>query len=289
MAPEAQKGLGRKLGTSTSNKPKSKAKVKQAPALTVKQFALWLKWLLEHCGPRVYLAVFFTGAFGLRCSESRGLKREDICLGAAIPKIRITGDTAGARKSPGDVYVRKQHMSLMVSILKDGIRTQRMLKHKHGKGAKGLIKKEEHFVLPTSGYIFKSRSKASQQHLHYHAIYDHVRRQAPLFEKHLAAIGEPVSPEVARLRPHSGRATLITELMGEGLTTTMNMKYARHSPSSHKVHLRYGRLTLADVKESCDKLSGSRPKTKWSTMSTAELLKAQAAVNKELKKRLKPL
>ena len=229
----------------------------------------------------------FTGAFGLRCSESLALKRADICLDAAIPKIRITGETPGARKSPGDVYVRKQHMKLMRSFLKDGIGTQRTVRHKHGQGAKGLIKKEEHFEIPTSGFIFKSRAKAKQQHLHYHAIYDHVRRQAPLFEKHLAAIGEPVSPEVGHLRPHSGRATLITELMGEGLTTAMSMKYARHSPTSHKVHLRYGRLTLADVQESCDKLSGSRPKTKWSTLSTKELLKAQAAINKELKARLK--
>ena len=30
---------------------------------------------------------------------------------------------------------------------------------------------------------------------------------------------------LAKMRPHSGRATLITELMGEGLSTAMSMKY----------------------------------------------------------------
>ena len=105
-----------------------KALVKQAPALTLKQWALWLQWLCEHAGPRVYLAVFFTGAFGLRCSESLGLKRSDICLDAAIPKIKITGEASGARKSPGDVYVRTQHMKLMRRILKDWIRVQRFKK-----------------------------------------------------------------------------------------------------------------------------------------------------------------
>ena len=78
-------GLKRKLekNVPAKSKPK-KALVKQAPALTLKQWALWLQWLCEHAGPRVYLAVFFTGAFGLRCSESLGLKRADICLDAAI-------------------------------------------------------------------------------------------------------------------------------------------------------------------------------------------------------------
>ena len=280
-------GLKRKLEKigPAKSKPK-KALVKQAPALTLKQWALWLQWLCEHAGPCVYLAVFFTGAFGLRCSESLGLKRADICLDAAIPKIKITGEASGARKSPGDVYVRTQHMKLMRRILKDGIRVQRVKKHKHGKGAKRLINYEEFFAIPASGYIFKARANATHQHLHYIAIYHHVRRQAPLFEKHLATIGEPVSSEVGHLRPHSGRATLITELMGEGLTTAMSMKYARHSPASHKVHLRYGRLTLADVKESCDRLSGSKPKTKWSALSTKVLLASQAAINKELQTRL---
>ena len=94
--------------------------------------------------------------------------------------------------------------------------------------------------------------------------------------------GVNVSDEVARLRPHSGRATVITELMGEGLVTAMSMKYARHAPGSFKVHLGYSRLTLMDVKMACDKLSSSRKKTKWSEWATKDLLAAQKDINREL-------
>ncbi len=260
---------------------------KQAPALSVRQWGLWLKWLKEHAGARTYLVILFTGAFGLRCSEALALRREDICLEAAVPKIRITGETQGAKKSPGDVYVRKQHMRLMRKILREGVYVERQRGHKHGKGPKKTITKKEHFKVPQSGYIFRARENAKQPHWHYHAVYDHVRREAPMFGKHLQRIGEAVSPEVSNLRPHSGRATLITELMGEGLVTALSMKYARHAPDSHKVHLRYGRLSLNDVKQACDGLKSSRPKTKWSTMTTEELVKAQSAIAKELAVRLK--
>jgi hypothetical protein len=98
--------------------------------------------------------------------------------------------------------------------------------------------------------------------------------------------GVNVSDEVARLRPHSGRATVITELMGEGLVTAMSMKYARHAPGSFKVHLGYSRLTLMDVKMACDKLSSSRKKTKWSQWATKDLLVAQKEINRELTERM---
>ncbi len=262
-------------------------KMKQAPALTQRQWKKWLEWLKEHAGARVYFAIFLTSAFGLRCSEALALKREDICLNAAVPKIRISGEASGAKKSPGEVYVRKQHMNLMRSILKDGISVERPKGHKHGTGVRKNILKREHYTVPRKGYIFLSRTRASKPYLHYHAIYDHVRRQAPLFHKHLAKMGEHVSPEVANLRPHSGRATLITELMGEGLVTALSMKYARHAPESYKVHLRYGRLTLDDVKQACDALSTSRRSTKWTGMSTDQLLSAQKEIAKELAVRFK--
>ena len=91
--------------------------------------------------------------------------------------------------------------------------------------------------------------------------------------------------ELAKIRPHSGRATLITELMGEGLTTAMSMKYARHAPGSVRVHLRYGRLTLRDVKEACDNLPGGGGDQKWKHMSVRQLLKCQAEINTELRRR----
>ena len=93
---------------------------------------------------------------------------------------------------------------------------------------------------------------------------------------------------MAKLRPHSGRATLITELMGEGLTTALSMKYARHAPTSYKVHLRYGRLTLADLKEALDATRASNPKTtkcQWGQMSKADLLQCQKEITRELARR----
>jgi hypothetical protein len=75
--------------------------------------------------------------------------------------------------------------------------------------------------------------------------------------------------------------------MGEGLVTALSMKYARHAPGSYKVHLKYGRLTLDDVKTACDSLQGSRKRTQWSGMTTKDLLAAQKAIGRELETRLK--
>ncbi len=162
----------------------------QAPALSVKNWGLWLDWLLKTAGPRIYLVVMLTGAFGLRCSEALALKREDICLGGDVPKVRITGETTGARKSPGDVYVRKQHIKLMRDHMNNGITVERQQGHKHGKGKKRQICKKDTFHVPLSGYIFKARKNSKVGHLHYHAVYDHIVKQAPKFYKHLRASGE---------------------------------------------------------------------------------------------------
>jgi hypothetical protein len=137
--------------------------------------------------------ILLTGAFGLRCSEALTLKREDICLDAEVPKIKIVGDTVGARKSPGDVYVRQQHLKIMKDHLKNGIQVVRVTGHKHGKGKKKLISKKDVFLVPRHGYIFKARKNAKDAHLHYHAVYDHVVRQAPKFYQHLRKMGEKVS------------------------------------------------------------------------------------------------
>ena len=262
--------------------PQAGKKTGQAPALSVKHWKLWLEWLLQTAGPRIYFVILLTGAFGLRCSEALCLKREHINLDADVPKIKISGDTTGARKSPGDVYVRKQHLKIMRDHLKNGIQVERVRGHKHGKGKKKQICQKDKFVVPLAGFIFKARKNAKDGHLHYHAVYDHVVRQAPKFYQHLHRMGEKVSEEAQKLRPHSGRATVITELMGEGLVTAMSMKYARHAPGSFKVHLGYSRLTLTDVKQACDKLTASRKKTKWSDWATRDLLAAQKSINKEL-------
>ena len=227
--------------------------------------------------------------FGLRCGEALALKRQDINLEAAIPKLMITGDSRGARKSPGDVYVRMQHVHIMKKWLRNGISHTRQKKHKHGKGNLKMIAVKESYIIPETGYIFQSRKNATRPYLHYHAVYDHVWRQAPKFMSRLQEMQQQWLPEIAKLRPHPGRATLITELMGEGLATALNMKYARHAPGSYKVHLKYGRLTLQDTKQACDATRGSsstkKTKFSWANMSNKDLLQCQKEILKELARR----
>ena len=261
----------------------------QAPALRLTMWKKWLQWILNTAGPKIFFVIFQTGAFGLRCGEALALKRQDINLEAAIPKLMITGDSRGARKSPGDVYVRMQHVHIMKKWLRNGISHTRQKKHKHGKGNLKMIAVKESYIIPETGYIFQSRKKATRPHLHYHAVYDHVRRQAPKFLARLQETQQQWLPEIAKLRPHSGRATLITELMGEGLTTALSMKYARHAPGSYKVHLKYWRLTLQDTKQACDATRGSsstkKTKFSWANMSSKDLLQCQKEILKELVRR----
>ena len=229
-----------------------------------------------------------TGAFGFRCGEALCLKREDINVEATIPKITITGESIGARKSPGSVYVRRQHVQLMKNFLKKGVTCKRTRGHKHGKGTSKQITFQDTYSIPCTGYIFPSRKNAKRPYMCYHAVYNQVRREAPRFLKQLQANGKQWGPEIAKLRPHSGRATLITELMGEGLTTALSMKYARHAPNSFKVHLKYGRLVLQDLQTACDVTRNSNPraaKRSWATMSTQRLLQSQKEIAKELARR----
>ena len=154
--------------------------------------------------------------------------------------------------------------------------------------AKGNNSVKETYVTPKKGYLFRSRRNATRPFLHYHAVYDHVRRQAPKFLAHLQKTQRQWGAEIAKLRPHSGRATLITELMGEGLTTALSMKYARHAPSSYKVHLKYGRLTLQDVRQACDATRGSssqKTKFPWVDMSSKDLLRCQKEILNEIARR----
>ena len=101
---------GKHKSRPTSKKRKA---LGQAPALPLKMWKEWLNWLMETTGPKLFFIVFLTGAFGLRCGEAVALTREDLNLEAGIPKLVVTGESAGARKSHGEVYVRKQHVQVM--------------------------------------------------------------------------------------------------------------------------------------------------------------------------------
>eukprot|EP00438_Fugacium_kawagutii_P022430 Skav232857 [mRNA] locus=scaffold2451:29008:30210:- [translate_table: standard] len=254
-------------------KKQQKKRIGQAPALSRSLWKEWVKFIAAECGARV--------AVVLRCSEALCLKREDISVRGEIPKItKATGETQGNRKSPGEVYVRKTHVTWLKSLLSHGFTVQRQRKHKHGS-----CDFADTYEVPAEGFIFTSRKGAQDEHLHYQAIYAHAKRQAPRFLDHLKKTGKKWGPEVAKLRPHSGRATLITELMGEGLSTALSMK--RHAPGSVKVHMKYGRLTLMDVKIACDALDGTPLKSNWTQVSSQQLKSASKKINAELQRRAK--
>ena len=115
----------------------------------------------------IYFIILLTGAFGLRCSEALCLRRGDINLETDVPKIWISGEAKGARKSPGDVDVRKQHLKVMRGHLKNGIQVDRLRGHKHGKGKAKQIRKKELFLVPSAGYLFKARKNAKDGHRHF--------------------------------------------------------------------------------------------------------------------------
>ena len=53
--------------------PKGKA-LGQAPALPMRLWAEWLKWILLTCGSKIFFVIFLTGALGLRCGEALCIK-----------------------------------------------------------------------------------------------------------------------------------------------------------------------------------------------------------------------
>ena len=60
----------------------------------------------------------------------------------------------------------------------------------------------------------------------------------------------------------------------------------RHAPGSVKVHLKYGRLTLVDVKKAIDRADEeARGKMCWSAWSTYQLRNAHRGIENELNKR----
>ena len=83
-------------------------KIGQAPALSRPLWKEWVKFIAAECGACIAIILSFTSNFGLRCSEALCLKREDISIQNDIPKICVTGDTIGNRKSPWGVYASKR-------------------------------------------------------------------------------------------------------------------------------------------------------------------------------------
>lgn len=184
-------------------------KLGQAPALSAGLWGQWLNFLGQTCGARLKVIVAFTGYFGLRTGEAVALKKEDIHIDGDIPKICVKGEVPGSKKSPGDVYIRKRHLAWVRKLMKHGITTERTKKHKHGKGKEKKITFQDKYTVPEKGWMFPARAKATAGHVCYHAVYAQIKRAAPLFLKHLKQQGKKHSPDVGKLRPHSGHVVVV--------------------------------------------------------------------------------
>ena len=153
------------------------------------------------CGARLQVVLAFTGYFGLGTGKAVALKVEDINVQGDVPKISVGGEVRGAKK---DVYIRKQHIGWVKKLMKDGLAVSQTKRHKHGKGRLKKVTFENKYTVPKTGWMFPSRQKSKTPHLCYHAVYTQVKRCAPLFLQSLQRHGKKHSPDVARLRPHSG-------------------------------------------------------------------------------------
>lgn len=223
---------------------------KQAPALTKRTWEQWLAFVRANAKPEIFFVIWLTGALGLRCGEAVALRREDFQLDAEEPYVRAAGHVKGAKKSPGYVYVgRPKWRFLNKTLAKGGLRATRKLGTKHG-----IRDRKEEYTPPAKGYLFKARAGAKRGHLNYIAVYYKIKALAPKFLQKLKdSAGAKHDPRIAKLTPHSGRASFITHLMAQGYNLRVSMKQARHAPGSVKVHLRYGQLALTDVKTAVDK------------------------------------
>jgi integrase len=260
-----------------------KTRAKQAPALSAKLWAAWLKYVLEKAGPRMYFVVFLTGAFCLRMGEALALKRQDLQLDGDEPYVNISGASVGAQKSPGKVYISAKNIKIVKSAISKGITCKREVNSRHG-----IRTRKETYNIPSKGFLFRSRANASQKHLGYQAAYYSIRALAPKFFAKLQAEGRGNFPELANIRPHSGRATSITMLMTAGLSLGVTMKWARHAAGSVKVHLRYGQLTHSDVKRAVEQVDNRAEWPQVDEAKTTVLQKRLTEIKQELRKRGKP-
>lgn len=311
--PKTKKSVPAKQQQPKKKKPKqAKGPAKQAPALSKTMWRKWLEYLLAEAGPRIFFATWLTGEFGLRIREALCLQRSDLRTEADPPYVDVKGAIDGARKSPGRVYIRPATMKQLRVYLDQGIPYHSKAKPESGpakpkpaptkvaqkKAAKTVAKKTKRaaqgWTIPKQGFIFQARQTASQKHLHYNAVYNQFVKLGPQFLKELQRDGAVPDSDLEHLRPHSGRATFITQLMAEGHSTAISMKAARHKPSSIKTHLRYGQLTLEDLRQALDKSASPGAKClevvrvrggRLCEASKSDLVAARNAIVAEIRRR----
>lgn len=231
------------LGCDGAPKRKPKKTLGQAVALTAEDWHAWTQFILKEKGPRMYVLIMLTGMFALRAGEAAMLRRSDLMLDTTPPRLNIPKEK-GRGKSPGQVPIMPEQIDVLRTWISPGVTAIRR-KVLNQNGAQDV---QESYQIPEKGRLFVARKeynkkKVKRDHLCYHAVWAAVRELAKKFCKaYPSAAGK-----WEQLRTHSGRATKITLMMGEGISLAMSMEYARHAKSSIKTHLAYGRLTTGHV------------------------------------------
>ena len=231
------------LGCDGAPKRQPKKTLGQAVALTSEDWHAWTQFVLKERGPRMYVLIMLTGMFALRAGEAAMLRRSDLMLDMTPPRLNIPKEK-GRGKSPGQVPIMPEQVQLLRTWISQGVTSVRRIVLNQN-GAKDV---REIYQIPEKGRLFVARAtynetKVQRDHLCYHAVWAAVRALAKKF----CAAYPSSAAKWEQLRTHSGRATKITLMMGEGISLSMSMEYARHAKSSIKTHLAYGRLTTAHV------------------------------------------
>ena len=180
----------------------------------------------------------FTGLFALRCGEACALKVSDLRLQAEPPQIRIR-KTKGSGKSPGNIPITEDKVQYIQQLQHEGVSCERTGSNRHGSW-----KTKDTYKIPSEGPLFASRKAKrlkKNKPLTYHAVWSAVDKLSKDFAKKFPG------NDFEKIRSHSGRATAITSMMGQGVSLPMSMKFARHKPGSLRVHLNYGQLSCMDV------------------------------------------
>ena len=231
------------LGCDGAPKRKPKKTLGQAVALTFEDWNAWTQFILKERGPRMYVLIMLTGMFALRAGEAAMLKRSDLMMDMTPPRLNIPKEK-GRGKSPGQVPIMPEQLQLLRTWIDQGVTSVRR-KMLNQNGAKDV---RETYKIPEKGRLFAAKKKykkkkVKRDHLSYHAVWDAVHTCARKF----CTAYPSAAAKWEQLRTHSGRATKITLMMGEGIALSMSMEYARHAKNSIKTHLGYGRLTTAHV------------------------------------------
>ena len=224
--------MGKKRKAATNRK------LGQAPALTTRDWQRWVRHVLEQHTTQMAVLIQFTALFALRCGEACALTASDLLMDSDPPQVRVRKQK-GSGKSPGTIPITPEKVDYVRELSNQGLSWKRKRSNRHGSWTV-----TDTYMLPEQGPLFpstKKKRRQKKQPITYHCVWSAVDKLSKSFSKKYPGNA------FERIRSHSGRATAITTMMGQGVPLPISMKFARHKPGSLKVHLNYGQLTCMDV------------------------------------------